>query len=370
MAGFGRAETLTSLQAVTLYVNMPTTFIFIAPLAVLPWGLAHVLWLIFITAGLFLAAYLTWSLGARYSPNLSLFLVCILLANCQQIFLTGNTAGIAVGLCGVAVWCFLEDRFVWAGVLCLAVSLAIKPHDAGLVWLYFLLAGASYRKRALQTLAVTAVFGLMAFLWISHVAPHWRSDWQANMATISAPGGINEPGPNSLTGQKSSTVVDLQAALSIFRDDPRVYNPISYLICGLLLLLCYARALRSRFSRPKALLALAAVSPLTMLITYHRPWDARLLLLAIPACAMLWAEGGRTARIALLVTTAGVVLTGDIPLAAFTILAKYLHVGTSGFFEQVLAVVLMRPAPLIMLAMGIFYLWAYLRRVPPDSEPT
>jgi len=30
-----------------------------------------------------------------------------------------------------------------------------------------------------------------------------------------------------------------------------------------------------------------------MLVTYHRPFDAKLLLLAVPACAMLWAEGGR-----------------------------------------------------------------------------
>jgi hypothetical protein len=35
----------------------------------------------------------------------------------------------------VAAWCFIKGRFIPAGILCLAVSLAIKPHDAGLVWL-------------------------------------------------------------------------------------------------------------------------------------------------------------------------------------------------------------------------------------------
>jgi hypothetical protein len=189
------SETVAAHQAVVLYVNVPTTFIVVAPFAMLPWGPAHVLW-VMLTAGVFiLAALLMWNLGASYAPDVSLFLIFILLVNCESIFVAGNTAGIAVGLCVVAVWCFLRERFVPAGVLCLALSLAIKPHDAGLVWLYFLLAGGVNRKRALQSLCITAALGLAAFLWLSHVAPHWMQDWQSNLATISVPGGINEPGP-------------------------------------------------------------------------------------------------------------------------------------------------------------------------------
>ena len=79
-------ETVSARQAVVLYVNMPTAFIFIAPFAMLPWGPAHLLWLA-LTAGVFtLAAFLMWDIGSRYAPDLSLFLVCILLANCESIF--------------------------------------------------------------------------------------------------------------------------------------------------------------------------------------------------------------------------------------------------------------------------------------------
>jgi hypothetical protein len=356
------SETIEAHQAVILYVNVPTTFLFVAPFAMLPWGLSHWLWIIF-TAGVYLlAAMLAWSLGARYSPKVSLFLVCILLINSECLFVGGNTAGVVVGLCVVAVWCFIEERFVLAGVLCLAVSLAIKPHDAGLVWLYLLLAGAPYRKRALQTLLVTALLGLSAFLWLSHVAPHWIADWQSNLSAINAPGGINEPGPASLTGSSASTVVDLQAAISIFRDDPRFYNPASYLLCGVLLLAGAARALRSRFSLPNAWLALAAVTALTMLVTYHRPWDAKLLMLAIPACAVLWAEGGPARWPALLITTAGLVFTADIPLAILSILAKDLHIGRAGIMDKMMTVMLIRPASLILLLVALFYLWMYLTR--------
>jgi hypothetical protein len=356
------SETIQARQAVTLFVNMPTTLIFTAPFALLPWGPAHVLWMTFTAGVLILAALLMWNLGARYAPNVTLFLICFLLANCEEIFCTGNTAGIAVSLCLVAVWCFFEERFLWAGILCLAVSLAIKPHDAGLVWLYLLLAGAPYRKRALQTLLVTALLGLSAFLWLSHVAPHWIADWQSNLSAINAPGGINEPGPASLTGSSASTVVDLQAAISIFRDDPRFYNPASYLLCGALLLAGAARALRSRFSLPNAWLALAAVTALTMLVTYHRPWDAKLLMLAIPACAVLWAEGGPARWPALLITTAGLVFTADIPLAILSILAKDLHIGRAGIMDKMMTVMLIRPASLILLLVALFYLWMYLTR--------
>jgi hypothetical protein len=103
-----------------------------------------------------------------------------------------------------------------------------------------------------------------------------------------------------------------------------------------------------------------------MVISYHRSYDAKLLLLTIPACAMLWAEGGLIGWIAFLLNTMGVVLTGDIPAAALLILTKRLPVHTSGFFEQILIAILMRPVPLILLTMGIFYLWVYQRRTGPE----
>jgi hypothetical protein len=56
-------------------------------------------------------------------------------------------------------------------------------------------------------------------------------------------------------------------------------------------------------------------------------------------------------------------------LAILVILTNNWHAGSAGIFGQILTVVLTRPAPLIMLAMGIFYLWAYLRRAyTPSTE--
>ncbi|MFY9856012.1 MAG: glycosyltransferase family 87 protein [Terracidiphilus sp.] len=358
-------------QALSQNIYLPTTFILIAPLAILPWGLAHLLWMILSAASLLLAALLVWNRGANYAPAITCTLICFLLANCEAVLATGNPAGIVVGLCVVAVWCFLEERFVWAGVVCLAVSLAIKPHDAGLVWLYFLLAGGIFRKRALQTLLVIAIVGLPAVLWISHIAPNWLPELHANFLAQSAPGGQAYPGPNSAnTGSGPSMIIDLQSAVYVFSGNPRIYNSVTYLVCVALLLVGLVRTLRSRLSQRGAWLALAAIVPVTIVVTYHRSYDAKLLMLAVPACAMLWAEGKPIRWVALLVTTAGIVFTADIPLTILAILSSALHISTEGLSGQMLTVMLTRPTPLILLAMGIFYLWVYVRSTEPDIECT
>jgi len=360
----GDAASLSSInrQILSLTNYIPTTFILIVPMAMLPWNPATLLWTILTAASLLLVAILMWSIGVSKAPVITVGLICVVLANSEVLFALGNPAGVAVGLCVVAAWCFIKERLVWAGVLCLAVSLALKPHDAGLVWLYFLLAGKTYRRYALQTLLVIVLLALPALLWVSHVAPHWQREMYSNLLTYSMRGNVNDPGPSSSTGNTLFEVIDLQTAISVFKDNPRIYNEISYLVCGALLFVWPVTTLRTRFSPANAWIALAAVSALTMLVTYHRPYDAKILLLTIPACAMLWAGGGPIGRLALLVNTAGVVFTSDIPLEILVILTKNLHLSTTTLTGQILTVLLMRPVPLILLVMGIFYLWVYVRR--------
>jgi hypothetical protein len=191
----------------------------------------------------------------------------------------------------------------------------------------------------------------------------------SNILSTSAHGDLNDPGPASLGGHSAASIIDLQSVISVFRDDPRIYDPVSYLVCGALLLAWLLKTLKSRFSTTSAWLALAAIVPLTLLVTYHRPYDARLLLLSVPACAMLWAEGGPIGWIALAVNTAGIVFTSDIPLSILVILTKNLHAGT-GLPGKMLTVALTRPVPLVLLAMGIFYLWVYVQRAPARAATT
>jgi hypothetical protein len=248
------------------------------------------------------------------------------------------------------------------------VSLAIKPQDAGLVWLYFLLAGGVYRKRALQTLGATIAVSLPGVLWVWHTAPNWMQERHANVLAFSVHGGISDPGPTSAGAHGLDMMICLQTAISVFWDDPHIYNPVTYLICGPLLLAFVVFTLRFRPSAKSVWLGLAAIAALTMLPVYHRQLDAKLLLLTVPACAMLWAEGGKIGKLALLVNTAGFVLTGDVAWAIILGLIESLHLPTTKLWVQILTEVQIFPAPLILLVMAIFYLWAYVRCLTGESK--
>jgi hypothetical protein len=366
--GQPQAKQLLVSDVVAFDVNLPTAFPIVVPFALLPWGPAHTLWML-LTAGSFIvAAFLAWDLGAAFSPQISGGLLCLFLLGAELLIEVGNTAGIVVSLCVIAVWCFLRARFAPLGVLCLAVALLVKPHDAGFLWLYFLLAGGSQRKRAGQTLILAAVLGLPAILWISHAAPNWMQEMHGNMLATSAHGGVNDPGPASVQPMAhGAIVVSLQSVLSVFHDDPRFYNPAAYLLCAPLMLVWGYTTLRKRSSPANAWLALAAISALSMLPLYHRQHDTGLLLLTVPACVLLWSEGGPVAWLALLFTTLGAVFTSNLCLQFLAVSTMGLRASVGGLPGQILTVLLCRPAPLILLATGAFYLVVYARRVSPES---
>jgi hypothetical protein len=356
-------------QIVTRHIYLPTAFFFTIPFALLPWGPAHLLWMALTSGSLIFASFLIWNLGADDAPIVSGALIGFLLANSELLVITGNAAGIAISLCVVAVWCFLRERFIPVGILCFAISLAIKPQDTGFVWLYFLLAGGAYRKRALQTFFVAVAFSLPAILWVWHVAPHWLQEWHSNVLALSGHGGISDPGLASTGGHGLDMLISLQTVASVFWDDPRFYNLAAYLICVPLLLLWAFATLRSHPSAKSTWLALAVVAALTMLPVYHRQIDAKLLLLTVPACAMLWAEGGRIGRLALIVTSAGIVLTSDLPWVILLALITKLHLPASRLSGQIVMGVQVFPIPLILLAIGIFYLWIYVSRGSEQALP-
>lgn len=343
-------------------VNLPTTFFLAIPFAMMGWPAAQLLWLTLIAVSLSLAAFLLWDVAADYAAVIASLLIFLLLSNDEVLFLRGNTAGLVVGLCGIAVWCFLKERFAVMGVGCLALSLAIKPHDSGLVWLFFLLAGGSYRKRALQTLGLTAVITIISAAGVSLIAPHWLEEMRGNLAIISAPGDLNDPGPGGLDGRKPDAIVDLQAAISIFKNDARIYDPISYLICAAMLIPWLVVTVRMGRTPRAVWSSLAFVAAISMLPNYHRTHDAKLLLLTIPACAMLWKEGGTKGWIALLLDTAGLIVIGDISLAVLLAATQGIKIAGEGFAGHIGAVLLTRPAPIALLLISAFFFRELMRR--------
>jgi hypothetical protein len=361
------ADAFLFRRAMLVCVNLPTSLLLVAPFAVLPWKAAAVAWMVLLVAGLSMAAFLIWVIARDYALKPATLLISLLLANTEILLGLGNLAGIAVALCVVAAWCLFEERFVRAGVICLAISLALKPHDAGLIWFFLLLAGGVYRKRALQAMAITAALALPAILWVASVSPQWPREFRANLNALSAHGSVNDPGPDSLTFRSADTVISLQSSFSLIRDEPRFYNAASFLTCGLLLLAGATRVLKSRFTKQNAWIALAAIAPLSMLPVYHRAYDAKLLLLAVPACALLWREGGSLKWLAGVMTTLAIASTSDVPV---TLLLGFMKNVTDigSVWGRLLTALVFHPAPLVLLATGSFYLWVYFLRTAREKK--
>jgi Glycosyltransferase family 87 len=343
-------------QAVPVCINLPTALFVISPLAALPWRAAAALWILATAASLILAAFLVWQIAADFAPRIAAGLAFLVLAGSQLLLVVGNASGVVVGLCVIAVCSFLREKFVPAGIACLALGLLIKPHDAILVWIYFLLAGGIYRRRALLVALLAAAVAVPAVFWVMHVSPHWLQGLHANIASESVRGGLNDPGPTSMGSHGLGMDVSLQAALSLIRDDPRFYDPAAWLIGGALFLAWSYKILRARFSPRSAFLALAAASALTMLPVYHRSYDARLLLLVIPACAVLWVEGRFIKWCAFLIPAIAILSTSDLFSAILLILIKNLSALFSALPAAIVTAIQVLPAPFSLLAVCVFYL--------------
>jgi hypothetical protein len=229
-----------------------------------------------------------------------------------------------------------------------------------LVWLYFLLAGGAFRKRALQTAALTTMLVLPSVFWVYRVAPHWIYDLRSNIAATSVRGGINDPSPASPADTPAATNISLQEVFSVFYDNPRFYNFATFLVCGTLLIIWMVTVLRSRSSEHQACLALAAIVPLSMLATYHRIYDAKLLLLTVPACAMLWSRRGLTGWIALILNSVVFFVNGDVPITILNQATKNLHLSIVTLSGKFVTVLLARPNQECLLALSLFYLWTYI----------
>jgi hypothetical protein len=343
-------------------IYFPTVFSVIAPFAELNYGAAQLIWATLTIGGLIVASFVIWSIAAGYAPTISGFLIGFMLANSEVLAMTANPAGVAISLCVLAVCCFVYEKHIAVGVTFLAISLLVKPHDVCFVWLYFLLAGGNYRRWALQTLGLVVAVSLPIVIWVTIQCPHWTSELHASLVWTSARGAISDPGPASSGGHRLGMIVDLQSAISFIRDDPRFYNAVSYTVFGILLSIWVIITLRTRPSPAKAWLALAAVSTLGILPIYHRQLDTKLLLLTVPACAALLAEDGRIGRVALFLTTAAFLVTGDIPWAILFRMIETLHVPNTNLARQIEIGVQLCPIPLVLLAVGIFYLWIYVQR--------
>ena len=355
-----------SRPVITHNIYLPSVDVFVVPLAMIPFGMGQALWIFSITSSFVIACLLMWRASIDRIPVLGSMLLGFCLANSASLLYFGNPAGFVVPLCVIGAWCFVEDRYQWLGIACFAVSLAFKPHDSGLVWLYFLLAGRGFRKKALLTFALVLAFTLPAVLWATHLSPNWLQEIGEHLRLFSQKGGMNDPSAEHGT----LVLTNLQTITSAFLSDPESYDRAAYMILAPLVLWWAWASLKARPTKQNAWMALAAAACFSMLPMYHRQYDSKLIVLAIPALALVWRERTALRWIAAAVTTLAIVLNGDIPWIIFEGVMKATglqsRIGTSFWLKAVWDF----PVPLSLLAMGTFYLWMLWRKTAAEALAT
>ena len=349
---------------VTHNVYPPTEYVPVAPIALLPYRLAKPFWFFLIAGGFFCACLLVLDLVAPSNSRLVGLLLGFLIAGSSSLVFYANPAGIAVTLAIIAVWSFMRQRWLAFGVLALALSLVLKPHDAGLIWLCFLLARNPYRKLAWQSLGLAALLSLPALLWISHIAPQWPAEAAANLRMYTQSGSTNDPA--SVYG--SCFIASLQVIFCFIKNDPSFYNLASLVAMAPVLLVWAVATFRIRGSVTKLWFAVAAIAPLSMLPVYHRQYDAKLIALTLPALALLWTQRSTARYLALAVTGIAVLLSSDLFWAVMLIVFKPLPIVSLPEPARLRFALVTFPVPLSLLALGLFYLWALLR-FRPEAEP-
>jgi hypothetical protein len=340
----------------------PSSIFWVTPFTLLPFKSALALWMTCSALLFTIAAFLIGDLCRQSSSSVPLILLGLFVATSSNLVTTGQPSSFAISLCAIGVWSLLSNRMPVGGILCFALSLTLKPQLAGLVLVYFLLAAGPTRRRAVLILAATGLLCAPGIFWAANIpaAAHWPQSIRNNLAAGATRGSINDPGP---TNFNSMFVTDLQAIFAVFDDVPRVYNLEAEAVCGVLILIWAFVAFRAPPSRKKDLLGVAAIACLSLLPLYHRHYDARLLLLTLPAVALLMDEGGWQAILSVAATVA--VLCGTHPHSLQTRFAPQ-----PWTLSPLKTLLLLRTSPLACLFAASVYLACFVTTLTVASKPT
>jgi hypothetical protein len=346
-------------------VYLPPALAVIAPLGALRVNSAIRVWLALSTGIYVLSVLLISSLCVRIAPLTSAIGIGLMLLGSTKPVMLGQPEQLSSGLCAIAVWCFLTKRGRWIGASCFAISLAFKPHVVGLVWLFFLIC-REYRVLALRALVATVILCLPTCAWLSFrpASVHWLHDVSANVAALSQHGMTNDPGP---ANPSAPNLVGLKNLLSLFRDDPRFYTPITYIFCGLLLSAWLLALRRFPPSAERDYLGLAVIALISMLPVYHRDYDVGLLIVMFPGLAVLAGHYGRIGKAASALT-----LAAWIPLAHdFQVVAEKRiipHLSGVGPWETLFWLRSVSWAALLLAIVYLGCFWHISRQQAADGE--
>ncbi len=276
----------------------PTTFVILAPFAVLPWHAALFSWSAVTIAAFALAVSCLASLGSLHrSAALRLWFIALALASApvHSGLATANPSILTVAIGIIAIWLVQQERPTWGGVLT-GVALCLKP-PLGLGFLLFLAVSRRWRA-VLVSLACIATIALVAIARMEWIHPDWFAGYVDLSRGMFSSGGVNDPTSANVL---RFSMVNLQVLLSALGASRRITGAAAWLIAAAMGVVWLYFASK-RNCLPVALSA-GTILILLLLPTYHRHYDAAVILLTFAWALDAWDGPRRTpARIALLLT--------------------------------------------------------------------
>jgi hypothetical protein len=285
----------------------PGAFVVLAPVAALPWPVASAVWALGNTVLFFAAIWMVGALawprrdpGDAHRPGLLIFFaIAVWFAPAATNAAMGQTAMLSMVLIAAAQVARARGRAAGqeapsrrggalTGIL-LGASTALKPQMA----LLFVVYEAGRLRWKSVAWAVAAVVVLMAVggLRMQAAGVDWYGSWRANLAAFTAVADGDPTRENPIRYQ----MVNLQYPLHNFTDDRVLVRVLTFGALGLLSLAYFAADLKRGRERGEGhgeLLSLSMTAVVTLLIVYHRFYDAVLLLFPLAlAIRVLSARG-------------------------------------------------------------------------------
>jgi hypothetical protein len=267
-------------------VYPPSTFLALAPIALLRFPVARLIWFLLNGCLFATAAGLILSICPPPHRWLATILVSFFVLTAGISLVLGQPAVFAISLVVIGSCLFLGGRLVPLGAFLFFLSLAVKPQIGGFIVLYFV-AQRIYWRYAAFALAGAAFLLLCASLILGHHprSANWASTLRGNLSATLSPGGSADPRP---ANPQAIGDENLQALTSVFIARAGQFNATAYAIFLALLSAGIVVALRANRGPELHLMALGALSILTLMPIYHRFYDTRLLLLSVPAVLIVF----------------------------------------------------------------------------------
>jgi hypothetical protein len=281
-----------------------TSLFLLASLTWMPWPVFQLL-ILAATLLLFGAAVLALAALTNMSrvQRAGFVVFALIFAPLHTGIATCNLAVLAVEVGVLALWAEKVRKPFLSGVL-IAICVGLKP-PLGLCFLLYYVVKGSWRIAGVAVGSL-AIIGIVPILWLSlHHAP-WVSNYAADNRALLENGTL---GDFTEKNPLRFGLVNLQVAAYPFVHERNATNLLVGVICGSLLVVWLALALKIK---PRDEFAcLSALAVLTLLCVYHRFYDASLLIIPV-SWLFAKARSDRIAALGLAISAAFLVPGGTL----------------------------------------------------------